>query len=199
MTAHPKGDGAPRVESNEPQENRASNIVARRDAAAFVEGSRATSSEGPGLFGLLVESVQDYAIFVLDPDGYILSWNQGARRRKGYTASEVIGRHFSIFYPPEDVARGKTTWELEVAAREGRFEDEGWRIRKDGTRFWANVVLTALFDKSGTLVGYGKVTRDLTERRQAEEELRGSEQRNRLIIQSVKDYALFLLDPTGPL
>jgi PAS domain S-box-containing protein len=197
MTAHPKGDGAPRVESNEPQENRASNIVARRDAAAFVEGGRATSSEGPGLFGLLVESVQDYAIFVLDPDGYILSWNQGARRLKGYTASEVIGRHFSIFYPPEDVARGKTTWELEVAAREGRFEDEGWRIRKDGTRFWANVVLTALFDKSGTLVGYGKVTRDLTERRQAEEELRESEQRNRLIIQSVKDYAIFMLDPTG--
>src|SRR5690242_8899761 len=197
MTAHPKGDDAPPVESHEREENRASNVVARRDAAAFVEGTRATSSEGPGLYGLLVESLQDYAIFVLDPGGYILSWNQGACRLNGYTASEAIGRHFSIFYPPEDVARGKTTWELEVAAREGRFEDEGWRIRKDGSRFWANAMITALFDKSGTLVGYGKVTRDLTERRQAEEELRESEERNRLIIQSVKDYAIFMLDPTG--
>jgi len=198
MTAHRKGNVAP-VESNEREDKRASNVVARRDAAAFVEGHLATSSEGqgPGLYGLLVESVQDYAIFALDTTGHILSWNQGARRLKGYTADEIIGRHFSIFYPPEDVARGKTSWELEVAAREGRFEDEGWRIRKDGTRFWANVIITALFDKSGTLVGYGKVTRDLTERRQAEEELRDSEERNRLIIQSVKDYAIFMLDPTG--
>ena len=198
MTEHRKGNGAPSVESKEREENRASNVVARRDAAAFVEGSRvATASESPGLYGLLVESVQDYAIFALDPTGHILSWNQGARRLNGYTAEEVIGRHFSIFYAPEDVARGKTTWELEVAARETRFEDEGWRIRKDGTRFWANVIITALFDQSGTLVGYGNVIRDLTERREAEQELRESEERNRLIIQSVKDYAIFMLDPTG--
>ena len=199
MTAPRKGNGAQSVESNEREENRASNVVARRDAAAFVEtaGVRPPSPESSGLYGLLVESVQDYAIFALDPTGHILSWNQGARRLKGYTANEIIGRHFSIFYPPEDVARGKTTWELEIAAREGRFEDEGWRIRKDGSRFWANVIITALFDESGTLVGYGKVTRDLTERRQADEELRESEERNRLIIQSVKDYAIFMLDPTG--
>ena len=171
---------------------------ARRDAAAFV-GDAGTSGPAPGsgLYALLVESVQDYAIFALDPSGYILSWNRGAQRLKGYTPAEIIGKHFSVFYPPEDVARGKTAWELEVAAREGRLEDEGWRIRKDGTRFWANVIITALYDASGTLVGYGKVTRDLTERRDAEEELRESEERNRLIVQSVKDYAIFMLDPQG--
>ncbi|MFL5616269.1 MAG: PAS domain-containing sensor histidine kinase [Gemmatimonadaceae bacterium] len=171
---------------------------AERDAAAFIGGgAKATGLEGAGLYGLLVDSVVDYAIFVLDTSGHILSWNKGAQRLKGYTRDEIIGRHFSIFYPPEDVARGKTTWELEVAAREGRFEDEGWRIRNDGTRFWANVVITALFDESGTLVGFGKVTRDLTARRNAEEELRESEERNRLIVQSVKDYAIFMLDPKG--
>src|SRR2546430_1058314 len=144
---------------------------AKRDPAAFVGGggTKGSSLEGPGLYGLLVESVQDYAIFALDPSGHILSWNEGAFRLKGYTAEEIIGRHFSIFYPPEDVARGKTTWELEVAAREGRFEVEGWRIRKDGTRFWANVLITALFDPTGQLVGFAKVTRDLTEQKHAEE------------------------------
>jgi PAS domain S-box-containing protein len=172
---------------------------ARRDAAVFVGagGTGGAGIEGAGLYGLLVDSVQDYAIFALDTSGHILSWNKGAARLKGYTAREIIGRHFSIFYPPEDVERGKTKWELEVAAREGRFEDEGWRIRKDGTRFWANVVITALFDETGTLVGFGKVTRDLTTRRDAEEELRESEERNRLIIQSVRDYAIFMLDPNG--
>src|SRR2546430_342241 len=144
---------------------------AKRDPAAFVGGggTKGSSLEGPGLYGLLVESVQDYAIFALDPSGHILSWNEGAFRLKGYTADEIIGRHFSIFYPPEDVARGKTAWELDVAAREGRVEDEGWRIRKDGSRFWANVVITALRDARGRLVGFGKITRDLTERKEAEE------------------------------
>jgi PAS domain S-box-containing protein len=194
-----KGNAAQPVETNDQADVRASNAGARHDAAAFIEtsGNAAPIVPSSGLYGLLVESVRDYAIFALDTTGHILSWNQGAQRLKGYTASEIIGRHFSSFYPPEDVARGKTSWELEVAEREGRFEDEGWRIRKDGSRFWANVVITALFDNTGTLVGFGKVTRDLTERRAAEEELRESEQRNRLIVQSVKDYAIFMLDPTG--
>jgi len=163
MTAR-KGNAAQPMETNDQADVRASNAGARDDAAAFIEtsGNAAPIVPSSGLYGLLVESVRDYAIFALDTTGHILSWNRGAQRLKGYTASEIIGRHFSIFYPAEDVARGKTTWELEVAEREGRFEDEGWRIRKDGSRFWANVVITALFDKSGTLVGFGKVTRDLT-------------------------------------
>ena len=172
---------------------------AHREAATFVGagGTRGISPESTGLYGLLIESVQDYAIFALDPTGHVLSWNEGAFRLKGYTAGEIIGRHFSIFYPPEDVARGKTAWELETAAREGRVEDEGWRVRKDGSRFWANVVITALRDPSGALVGFGKVTRDLTERRKNEEHLRESEERFRLLVQSVRDYAIFMLDPQG--
>ena len=149
------------------------------------------------LHRLLVESVQDYAIFALDPDGYILSWNAGARHLKGYEAGEIIGKHFSIFYPAEKIAERFPQKELEVAADVGRFEDEGWRIRKDGTRFWANVVITALRDKTGTLVGYAKVTRDLTERKRAEESLRASEERFRLLVQGVKDYAIFMLDADG--
>ena len=121
------------------------------------------------LHRLLVESVEDYAIFALDPDGYILSWNAGAERLKGYRADEVIGKHFSIFYPQEKVAEQFPQFELREAARNGRFEDEGWRVRKDGSRFWANVVITALRDKTGKLLGFAKVTRDLTERRAAEE------------------------------
>jgi PAS domain S-box-containing protein len=122
-----------------------------------------------GLYRLLVESVPDYAIFALDRDGHVVSWNAGAERIKGYSAAEIVGRHFSVFYPPERVAEGFPDYELREAARVGRFEDEGWRVRKDGTRFWANVVITALRDAGGRLVGYGKVTRDLTERRLAEE------------------------------
>jgi PAS domain S-box-containing protein len=121
-------------------------------------------------FKLLVEGVRDYAIFMLDPQGNVASWNEGAQRIKGYRADEIIGRHFSVFYPDEDVRAGKTEMELEVATSEGRFEDEGWRVRKDGTRFWANVIITALRDRDGRLVGFGKVTRDLTERRRHEEE-----------------------------
>lgn len=121
------------------------------------------------LYRLLVDSVRDYAIFALDTGGHVVSWNAGAQRFKGYLPHEIIGKHFSVFYPPDEIARGKPAWELEVAARDGRVEDEGWRIRKDGTRFWANVVITALHDSSGTLIGFGKVTRDLTERREAHE------------------------------
>ena len=120
------------------------------------------------LYRLLVESVKDYAIFALDPNGYVVSWNPGAQRFKGYTASEIIGKHFSVFYPPEDLAARKPQIELEIAAEVGRLEDEGWRVRKDGTQFWANVVITALRGADGELVGFAKVTRDLTQRRAAE-------------------------------
>ena len=123
-------------------------------------------------FRLLVTEVKDYAILMLDPEGRIVSWNAGAERIKGYREEEIIGRHFSSFYPAADVERGKPQYELKVAAAEGRFEDEGWRVRKDGSRFWANVVITALRDESGQLRGFGKVTRDMTERKKAEEEIR---------------------------
>jgi PAS domain S-box-containing protein len=122
-------------------------------------------------FRLMVESVRDYAIFMLDPEGRIATWNAGAQRIKGYLAHEIIGQHFSRFYPREDIDSSKPAYELRVAAREGRFEDEGWRLRKDGTRFWANVIITALREPgTGRLVGFAKVTRDLTERRRNEEE-----------------------------
>src|SRR5581483_71384 len=118
----------------------------------------------------MIESVEDYAILMLDPSGKISSWNKGAERIKGWTADEILGRSFECFYPEEDVAAGKPRHELEVAARDGRFEDEGWRLRKDGSRFWANVIITALYDERGALQGFGKVTRDHTERRRIEEE-----------------------------
>jgi PAS domain S-box-containing protein len=149
------------------------------------------------LYRRLVDSVSDYAIFALDAKGYVSSWNPGAQRIKGYSGDEIIGRHFSSFYPPEDIASGKPAWELEVAAREGRVEDEGWRLRKDGSRFWANVVISALRNEHGEVIGFAKVTRDLTERRNAEEALRRSEERFRLLLQSVKDYAILMLDPEG--
>ncbi len=146
---------------------------------------------------LLVQSVRDYAIFALDRTGHVLTWNDGAERTKGWTRDEIIGRHFSIFYPPEDVAAGKPERLLRTAEREGRVEDEGWRVRKNGTRFWADVVITALRDEAGELVGFAKVTRDLTGRREAEQQLRASEERFRLLVQSVRDYAIFMLDPEG--
>jgi PAS domain S-box-containing protein len=146
---------------------------------------------------LLVHGTVDYAIFMLGPEGHVLTWNLGAERLKGYKANEIIGQHFSRFYPADIIARGWPEHELEVAQREGRFEDEGWRIRKDGTRFWANVVITALRDEHGCLRGFSKVTRDLTGRKQAEQSLRDSEERFRLLVESVKDYAIFLLNPLG--
>lgn len=148
-------------------------------------------------FRRLVESVRDYAIFMLDLEGNITSWNAGAERLKQYTAEEAIGRNFSMFYPPEEIAAGRPQRLLAIAAAEGRVEDEGWRVRKDGTRFWALVVITALRDRSGQLSGFGKVTRDLTERRETEEQLRASEEQFRLLIDRVEEYAIYLLDPTG--
>jgi len=178
--------------------------LARINGHGFDRGG-ATEKQAPGgiahetgeLHRLLVEGVDEYAIFALDTEGFILSWNAGAQRFKGYTADEIIGKHFSIFYPREKIEEGWPEYELREAARVGRFEDEGWRVRKDGSRFWANVVITALHDTDGRLVGYAKVTRDLTERRLAEEALRESEERFRLIVEGVKDYAIFMLDPTG--
>lgn len=123
-------------------------------------------------YKLLVDSVQDYAIFLLDPRGYIVSWNKGAERFKGYKPHEIIGKHFSVFYLQRDKDAKKPERELELARRVGRVEDEDWRVRKDGSQFWANVIITALFDENGDLVGFAKVTRDLTERKQHEEDLR---------------------------
>jgi PAS domain S-box-containing protein len=123
-------------------------------------------------FRLLVDAVQDYAIFMLDVQGHISSWNKGAERIKGYGVSEIIGKHFSIFYPQEDLQSGKPQRELEIAAKDGRLEDEGWRLRKDGSRFWASVIITAIRDNSGRLMGFGKVTRDFTEKVKANEALR---------------------------
>jgi PAS domain S-box-containing protein len=171
---------------------------AASEAADFVgEAGAHPGRQGEGLYKLLVESVRDYAIFALDPKGHIISWNPGAEHLKGYAANEIVGKHFSVFYPPADIARGKPEWELKRAIAEGRVEDEDWRVRKDGSRFWANVVITALWDENGALVGFAKVTRDLTERRAAELTLKESEQRFRLIVQSVRDYGIFMLDPKG--
>jgi PAS domain S-box-containing protein len=169
------------------------------DAASFVgdRGRGVASSESEGLYRLLVESVRDYAIFALDKTGHILTWNPGAKRFKGYDADEIIGKHFSIFYTKADLDRGRPAEELAIAEREGRVEDEGWRLRKDGSRFWANVVITALRNKAGELVGFAKVTRDQTDRRNAEERLRTSEERFRLLIENVRDYGLFNLDLDG--
>ena len=148
-------------------------------------------------FKLLVESVRDYAIFMLDPEGYVLTWNAGAERFKGYRAQEIVGQHFSCFYPREALERGLPAHELQVAGKTGVFEDEGWRVRKDGTLFWANVVITAMRDPQGKLVGFAKVTRDLTQRRAHEEDLRRSEERFRLLVEGVAEYAIFMLDPNG--
>lgn len=132
----------------------------------------ATQPPGEETFRLLIEAVQDYAIFLLDADGHVLTWNPGAERAKGYAGSEIIGRHFSAFYTPDERAAGRPAWLLGRAAAEGRVEDEGWRVRKDGSRFWADVILTALRTEDGTLYGFAKITRDLTERRDAEQQQR---------------------------
>jgi PAS domain S-box-containing protein len=145
----------------------------------------------------LLQSVKDYAIFTLTADGYVASWNAGASAIKGYAESEIVGEHFSRFYAAEDQAAGRPAMLLEMAARDGRVEDEGWRLRKDGSRFWADVVISAVRDDEGQLTGFVKVTRDLTRRRAAEEALRHSEEQLRLMLESIRDHAIFLLDPAG--
>jgi PAS domain S-box-containing protein len=148
-------------------------------------------------YDLLIESVVDYAIFMLDPEGVVLSWNAGAERLKGYQAEDIVGKSFKLFYPEEAVQARWPDHELKVAAEQGRFEDEGWRVRKDGSRFWANVVITRLLAEDGSVCGFAKVTRDLTERRRHEEAVRRSEEQFRLLLESVKDHAIFMLAPEG--
>src|SRR5256886_8173072 len=132
--------------------------------------------ESSETFRQLVDDVQDVAIFMLDGAGRVATWNAAAERIQGYRAHEIMGEHFSTFYPPDDVAQGKPQWALEIAEREGRHEDEGWRVRKDGTRFWANTVISPMRDSQGGLIGYAKVTRDLTQRRRVEQALTQSNQ-----------------------
>jgi PAS domain S-box-containing protein len=148
-------------------------------------------------FAALVDAVEDYAIFLLSPEGTIRSWNRGAARIMGYTEDEVVGQHFSIFYEPPDLAAEVPRRELEDATRDNRMEGEGWRLRKDGTHFWANTVITVLRNEDGSVRGFAKVTRDITARRAAEEELRQSTEIFQLLVSSVRDYAIFMLDPQG--
>ena len=149
------------------------------------------------MFRLMIQGVRDYAIFMLDPNGVVISWNEGAQRIKGYAAHEIIGQHFSRFYPQEALDRGWPEEELRIARREGRLEDEGWRLRKDGSRFWANVIITALRDAQGEVIGFTKVTRDLTERREHEERLRQSEENIRRLVEGVHGHAIFTVDADG--
>jgi PAS domain S-box-containing protein len=148
-------------------------------------------------FRLLIDAVIDYAIYMIDPDGIITSWNSGARRFKGYEEAEILGQHFSRFYTEEDRRAGLPQRALDTAIREGRFEGEGWRVRKDGTHFWCHVVIDPILDPSGKLLGFAKITRDLTDRKMAEEVLKQSEQQFRLLVQSVTDYAIYMLAPDG--
>ncbi len=148
-------------------------------------------------YRLLVEAVTDYAIYMLDEKGVVASWNPGARRFKGYTPDEIIGQHFSRFYTPEDRATNLPERALRMAREEGKFEAEGWRVRKDGTRFWAHVIIDPVIAPSGQVIGFAKITRDLTERRQAEAALRQSQEQFRLLVQGVTDYAIYMLDANG--
>jgi PAS domain S-box-containing protein len=148
-------------------------------------------------FKLLVQSIVDYAIYMLDPQGHVTSWNSGAERIKGFAADEIIGEHFSTFYTEEDRAAGMPRTALETARSEGRYEAEGWRVRKNGTRFWASVVIDAIKDEDGELVGFAKITRDTTDKRAAQDALLDAERHFRLLVQGVTDYAIFMLDPNG--
>lgn len=158
-------DSGSDADSTEPNARRA--VTTAKTARVVLTQALARSEKR---FQLLVDSVQDYAIFMLDPEGRIVSWNEGARRIKGYAESEILGRHFSIFYPPDETSRGEPQRNLDQAAAHGRWETEGWRVRRDGSRFWANVVISAIFDAEGSLVGFGKVTHDLTDQKRALEE-----------------------------
>ncbi|WP_075214076.1 hybrid sensor histidine kinase/response regulator [Mongoliimonas terrestris] len=148
-------------------------------------------------YRMLVDAITDYAVYMLDPNGIVSSWNPGARRFKGYEEAEIVGRHFSCFYTEEEQSAGVPAAALRTAERNGRFETEGWRVRKDGGRFWAFVIIDPIRDADGHLVGFAKVTRDLSERREAEAALRRSEEQFRLLVQGVSDYAIYMVDPQG--
>src|SRR5580658_948570 len=156
-----------------------------------------TEADHSGRYELLINAITDYAIYMLDPAGLVSSWNAGAQWIKGYKAGEIVGRHFSCFYTEEDRAAGAPDRALEIATREGRFESEGWRLRKGGNRFWASVIIDPIRTAEGELIGFAKITRDLSERRRAEAELRRSQEQFRLLVQSVTDYAIFMLSPEG--
>jgi PAS domain S-box-containing protein len=158
-----------------------------------------TSAIDNSRFRLLIDAVIDYAIYMIDPDGIITSWNTGAKRFKGYEEAEILGQHFSRFYTDADRRAGLPQRALDTAIHEGRFEGEGWRVRKDGTHFWCHVVIDPIRDSAGTLLGFAKITRDLTDRKMAEEVLKQSEQQFRLLVQSVTDYAIYMLAPDGRL
>jgi PAS domain S-box-containing protein len=183
-------------------------LEAERDASGAVTGfveivhnldepSATGSADSERSFRLLVESITDYAIFMLDPSGIVISWNPGAEKIKGYQAHEIVGRHFGCFYTEEDRKQGAPERALSTAAREGRFEQERWRVRKDGSRFWASVVIDPIRDSAGQVQGFAKITRDMTARQHALEELKASERQFRLLVNGVVDYAIFMLDPNG--
>jgi len=159
-------------------------------ASPAIQPSASVAIHSHDVLRLLVDSVTDYAIFVVDPNGIISSWNAGAERLKGYKADEIIGQHFSLFYMQSDLDIHKPERELRIASETGRYEEEGWRVRKDGSRFWANVVITRIRDHEGKLIGFGKITRDLSDRRR-------TEQKYRLLVEQVMDYAIFYMDPDG--
>ncbi|MBA4794603.1 MAG: PAS domain S-box protein [Phenylobacterium sp.] len=169
----------------------------RAGAGQAAASARSWAPEMEDRYRLLIESITDYAIYMLDVDGVVASWNPGAERFKGYAAAEILGQHFSRFYTPEDRAAGLPERALRTAAQAGRFEAEGWRQRKDGALFWAHVVMDAIYAPDGALLGFAKITRDLSERREAAAALAQSEQQFRLLVQSVTDYAIFMLDPDG--
>jgi PAS domain S-box-containing protein len=164
-----------------------------------LEGTRESVSEQTieDPFKLLVQSIVDYAIYMLDPQGFVTSWNAGAERIKGFQAEEIIGQHFSKFYTEEDRAVGAPARVLETARKEGKFEGEGWRVRKDGKRFWASIVVDRIDDENGKLIGFAKITRDMSERRRTEQALLEAERRFRILVQGVTDYAIYMLDPEG--
>jgi PAS domain S-box-containing protein len=181
------------------EDDRLRSVAELQQKAEVLEKELATR-EREEQFRLLVATVQDYAIFMLDPSGKVSSWNAGAERIKQYKAEEIIGKHFSQFYPEEDIRNGKPDWELTIALKEGRLEDEGWRIRKDGSRFWANVIITAVRNSSGKLVGFAKVTRDVTAKMQAQQALqkevaerREAQKQLRLSEKSLRELSLHLL------
>ncbi len=162
-----------------------------------LENSLITDYSEAERYRLFVAGVTDYAIYMLSPEGIVCSWNAGAERFKGYTAEEIIGQHFSRFYTPEDNAINFPEKALTTARETGRFEDEGWRVRKDGSRFWASVVIDRICDDQGNIIGFAKITRDITERKRAAEKLHASEEQFRLLVQSVTDYAIYMLSPEG--